>query len=182
MHDGFGSQLAGLSLMAERGRVQPAQLPQYLNELMSDLYLLVDTLGHGDITFEEAIVDMRHRMQNRFKGSFPQLAWQLDMAGLPKLGQRTVLHILRLIQEAVNNALKHANARKIFISVRFEPPSGILHVCIRDDGRGLPDNLIHGRGLNNMRLRAREVGAELQISSNNGVEICVHIDTALMTG
>ncbi len=178
MHDGFGSQLAGLSLMAERGRVQPAQLPQYLNELMSDLYLLVDTLGHGDITFEEAIIDMRYRMQNRFKGSFPQLEWQLDLAGLPKLGQRTVLHILRLIQEAVNNALKHANAQQINIRVLYNLTSGVLDVCVRDDGQGMPERLIHGRGLYNMHMRAREIGAELQIKSLNGVEICVHIDTA----
>lgn len=178
MHDGFGSQLAGLSLMAERGRVQPAQLPQYLNELMSDLYLLVDTLGHGDITFEEAIIDMRYRMQNRFKGSFPQLEWQLDLAGLPKLGQRTVLHILRLIQEAVNNALKHANAQQINVRVLYNLTSGVLDVCVRDDGQGMPERLIHGRGLYNMHMRAREIGAELQIKSLNGVEICVHIDTA----
>ena len=182
MHDGFGSQLAGLSLMAERGRVQPAQLPQYLNELMSDLYLLVDTLGHGDITFEEAIIDMRYRMQNRFKDTLPSLDWQIGLEGLPKLGQRAVLHILRLIQEAVNNALKHANARQISIRVIYNPASGILDVCVRDNGQGLPENLVHGRGLYNMHMRAREVGAELQIKSNNGVEVCVHIDIAKIPG
>lgn len=178
MHDGFGSQLAGLSLMAERGRVQPTDLPQYLNELMSDLYLLVDTLGHGDITFEEAIIDMRYRMQTRFKGSFPHLDWHIELTGLPKLGQRAVLHILRLIQEAVNNALKHANATTIGIRINFQPDTGILHVCVRDNGQGLPEALVHGRGLYNMHQRAREVGAELKITSSNGVEVCVHIDTA----
>ena len=177
MHDGFGSQLAGLSLMAERGRVQPAELPQYLSELMSDLYLLVDTLGHGDITFEEAIVDMRYRMQTRFKGSFPHLDWKIELTDLPKLGQRAVLHILRLIQEAVNNALKHAHATIISIRVVFQQDSHTLQVCVQDNGQGMPEALVHGRGLYNMHQRAREVGAELKITSGKGVEICVYIDT-----
>ena len=178
MHDGFGSQLTGLRLLAEKGRIPTNELPQYLNELMSDLYLLVDTLGHGDITFQEALIDMRYRMQSRFKDTLPHLEWEIQLEHMPNIGQRAVLHILRLIQEAVNNALKHAGASLISIRVCFRPTSHSLDVCVQDNGRGMPEHVIHGRGLSNMHMRAREIGAELKINSGQGVEICAHIKPA----
>lgn len=87
------------------------------------------------------------------------------------------MHILRLIQEAVNNALKHAHATIISIRVVFQQDSHTLQVCVQDNGQGMPEALVHGRGLYNMHQRAREVGAELKITSGKGVEICVYIDT-----
>lgn len=177
MHDGFGSQLAGLSLLAEKGRIRLAELPQYLNELMSDLYLLTDSLGRGDATFEEALIDMRYRLQNRFKDAIPALDWDIKLDGMPNLGQRTMLHFLRIMQEAINNALKHASATRILIRAVYDRATGILTICVHDNGCGLPDSVVHGRGLYNMRVRAREAGAELQIDSKQGVEVCMHLDT-----
>ena len=176
MHDGFGSQLAGLSLMAEQGHISPGQLPEYLKELMSDLYLVVDTLGSDDITFEEALIDMRYRLQSRMQAGQIKLQWHIKLAGLPKIAQRTVLHILRVIQEALNNALKHAQAQEIIITAVYEAATGQLTVAIKDNGRGLPDNIIHGRGLYNMRTRAREAGAEFSLDNNNGVEVRLRLD------
>lgn len=177
MHDGFGSQLAGLSILAEKGRIQPAELPQYLGELMSDLYLLVDTLGNADITLEEALIDMRYRLQNRFAGIAPALSWDIHLDGMPGLDTRTVLHLLRIMQEAINNALKHANASRIDLRAQYQQLTGELSICIHDNGKGMPDSIVHGRGLYNMRVRAREAGAELHIDSGQGVKVCMHLNT-----
>lgn len=177
MHDGFGSQLAGLSLMAEQGHISPSQLPDYLKELMSDLYLVVDTLSSDDITFEDALIDMRYRLQSRVQPGQTQIQWRIELAALPKIPQRTVLHILRVIQEALNNALKHAQATEIAINAIYEQATHILTVSIKDNGRGLPDNIVHGRGLYNMRTRAREAGAEFVLNHHNGVEIMLRLDT-----
>ena len=177
MHDGFGSQLAGLSLLAEKGRIQPAELPQYLNELMADLYLMVDTLGPGDVTFEEALIDMRYRLQNRFKGVTPVLDWDISLDGMPGLGQRTVLHLLRIMQEAINNVLKHARATRVAIRAVYDSATAVLTICIHDNGCGLPDSVVYGRGLYNMQVRAREAGAELRIENAQGVEVCMHLET-----
>lgn len=175
MHDGFGSQLAGLSLMAEQGHISPGQLPEYLKDLISDLYLVVDTLGSDDITFEGALIDMRYRLQSRLQAGQTLVQWRIELAGLPKIPQRTVLHVLRVIQEALNNALKHAQSTEIAIRAIYDEPTGILTVGIHDNGRGLPEQIVHGRGLYNMRTRARESSAELTINNRNGVEVLLRL-------
>jgi signal transduction histidine kinase len=72
------------------------------------------------------------------------------------------LQVLRIIQEAINNALKHAKASEILVSARHVEGRG-FDIRIEDDGIGIDANVVEGRGLENLRRRAREVGANLTI-------------------
>jgi signal transduction histidine kinase len=74
----------------------------------------------------------------------------------------------RIIQEAVNNALTHANANSVTISTRFA--NGTLEITVSDDGQGFSVEeaiSIHGQhaGLIGMRERARSLGGELSVAS-----------------
>lgn len=165
MHDGFGSQLATVRMMAEKGRIAPEQFPRYLQELSADLHLVVDIMGQPDVNLEAALLDMRHRLERRRLGEgVAAVHWQIDLPGLPTQNPRDILHILRLIQEALNNAMKHAHAQQVWISACYDADSNTLRVEVRDDGTGMPTPLKLGRGLNNMRHRAREIGGELHIT------------------
>ncbi len=173
MHDGFGSQLASVRMMAEKGRIQPEQFPAYLHELSADLHLVVDTMSHQDASLQDALVDFRYRLERRLSGERETtLHWAIDLDGMPRYTPRDILHLLRLLQESVNNVLKHANARNIWIQAQYNAPAGELVLSVRDDGKGLPEPVKKGRGLNNMRHRAREIGGELEIvNSHPGVEV-----------
>ncbi len=163
MHDGFGSQLASARWMAEQGRIGPAQLSQLLQECMADLYLVADTLtGTGD-SLADAMVDLRSRTERRLAGSPHRLLWHLALEDAPAMPQRVMLQLLRIVQEALNNALKHAAAPSIRVDASWSSRERLLTVSVIDDGLGLPQPLRRGRGLNNMQRRAREIGAELRI-------------------
>ena len=76
--------------------------------------------------------------------------------------------IFRVVQESLNNARRHAQARST--SVTIEQVPGGVHVCIRDDGRGfdlaqVPDNRF---GLEGIRQRCRLAGVEPWIESAPG--------------
>jgi len=165
VHDGFGSQLASVRMMVEKGRIGPQELPGYLQEVSADLHLVVDTLGQGDITLEEAIYDMRYRTERRLGSSGIAFHWQIELNGLPLLPPRIILQILRIVQEAMHNALRHAQARNITLSASYDPDADRLSVRVQDDGVGLPEPPGTGRGLSNMRHRAREIGAQLTVRS-----------------
>lgn len=176
MHDGFGSQLAGVRMLAEKGRIRPEEFPQFLHEITADLHLVVDTLGQLHITLDEALIDLRHRLERRFSGNGPRLHWDSQLAGLPALPQRQILQTLRLIQEAFNNAFKHARAQNVWFSAHYDAPTDVLTVSVRDDGHGLQLPKVRGRGLNNMQYRAREIGGKFQlIERHPGVEVILQV-------
>ncbi len=92
----------------------------------------------------------------RFEDSTPM--------GLPALAS---LQLYRIAQEGVTNALKHAAASEIVISVSAR--DGELVLTVRDDGRGFdPSAEGNGMGLRNIAYRARVIGASCAVESNPG--------------
>jgi signal transduction histidine kinase len=74
------------------------------------------------------------------------------------------MNIYRIIQEAVNNALKYAAAETI--EVNIERTDKKLKIEIADNGRGFDENTVQmGNGLNNMKKRAKEIGGQLDVVS-----------------
>jgi PAS domain S-box-containing protein len=72
------------------------------------------------------------------------------------------IHLYRIAQEAVQNAVKHALAKNISLSLVLQ--NGHLSLIVKDDGIGLPPNLRGGgMGLDNMRARAGLIGGKLEI-------------------
>ncbi len=96
------------------------------------------------------------------------------------LSSRKEMHLFRISQEALSNALKHAAAANIRMSLEYGPNSLIL--SIRDDGRGFDTQKATASeqghfGLLGMRERAEKAGGQLRITSSPGqgtaVEVCV---------
>jgi signal transduction histidine kinase len=80
--------------------------------------------------------------------------------------------IYRLVQEAVNNAVRHANARAVEVSVRKEGQK--VNVTVQDDGAGFDTRFMRGLGLLGMEERVRRLGGRLKISSEPGRGTLVH--------
>ena len=73
-------------------------------------------------------------------------------------------HLFRIAQEAVNNAVKHADARHIDICL--ETVGRLNHLIVKDDGRGIAPNLQRrGSGIDIMRHRAAVIGGSFKVSS-----------------
>lgn len=83
----------------------------------------------------------------------------------PDLDGTVALHLYRLAQEAVSNALKHAAPTTIRIELDVTPPTGTL--AVEDDGIGLTAALDRGRGmgLSIMRYRAWVIGGTLELGA-----------------
>ena len=89
----------------------------------------------------------------------------------PELGPRADAEVLRIVQEALTNVRKHADATVVRVNVATD---GDLRLTIADNGRGFRrETLASGFGLESMRQRAAVIGAELQIESEpqNGTRV-----------
>lgn len=75
----------------------------------------------------------------------------------------TAMHLYRIAQEALNNALHHSCGREVIISLRRDGES--VRLAVEDDGLGIPGNpgTRAGMGLKTMAYRARVLGAVLEI-------------------
>ncbi len=174
LHDGFGSKLASLRLLVQTQRLTHPQINDYLRELSADLNLFLDTLCHDELTLEQALIDMRYRTESRFADGGPQLQWQMQLQDMPPMAARSALHVLRVLQEAMHNAIRHAQARHILLNVDYNSALKRLTVSVQDDGIGMPQELRKGHGLNSMQQRAREIGAQLLWRGTAaGTEVCL---------
>lgn len=89
------------------------------------------------------------------------LQLRIDFGGY--LAQDPVLEetLLRIAQEAISNAIRHARARRLSIAARVD--GGMVELIIGDDGRGIDPRHRHGLGLQHMRDRAAEAGGRMQL-------------------
>jgi signal transduction histidine kinase len=94
-----------------------------------------------------------------------------------RLPDETETHLFRLAQEALTNIARHSGARQAIVTL--DSRGGEVCLSIRDDGRGLPAAGAgpRGMGMIGMRARARSVGGDLSVRSDDGqgVEIEVRV-------
>lgn len=85
----------------------------------------------------------------------------------PILSNELAISIYRIVQEALTNIIKHANAKHAW--VKLKTGRGMLTLSIQDDGRGFdPETIQTGIGLDGMRERSHLLNGKMQIESEQG--------------
>ena len=88
--------------------------------------------------------------------------------GVSVTNETVVGHCYRIVQEAVNNAIRHGRARRV--EIRLAARGANLALTVRDNGQGLPLNYAagDGMGLQTMRFRANAIGGRFAVTSKPG--------------
>jgi two-component system sensor histidine kinase UhpB len=175
LHDDLGQYLAGIRAQACLLRLvadQPETVERTVRELerncehlqqgfralVHDLYPVV--LQH--LPLSEAFAMLVEQWQGR-QGIDCRLRVS---AQLPALSGPDKTHLYRLLQEALTNIARHAEASQV--RIRLQHCGGHLRLLIRDNGRGARQPQRPGVGLYSMFERARSLGGELRIISHPG--------------
>jgi signal transduction histidine kinase len=163
MHDGIGAQLISTLSLVEHGEASKYQVAAALRECIDDLRLAIDSLEPTDGELAPVLGGLRYRLEPRLRAQGIALDWQVqDLPKLACLTPQNVLHVLRILQEAFTNVLKHAQARRIRVATAVD--AGCVAIEVSDDGRGFdgaPSE--RGHGLDNMHRRAKAIGGKLRI-------------------
>lgn len=152
----------------EGGALEPARVAALLRECVDDLRLAIDSLKPAGDDFLAVLGNFRYRMEPRLAHAGVRLEWAVSPdARSPVLSAEQVLHALRIVREAVANALKHANPKCLHVRYRDNPASGEWELAVADDGAGFDSvsTAPRGDGLRNMRTRAAQAGLDLAIES-----------------
>lgn len=182
LHDNIGQKLTLVSLYTQQllyenkvtevsERIE--QVSQIINQSLQDLRSLSKTLTDDNINQKEIITLIQEEVDNTnaFKKcnvSFNYNFNQLDLGFVHK----NVL--LRITQEFIQNSIKHANCKNIFINLNTSSEA-LWELNIKDDGIGFDRSNIrsNGIGLTNMKNRAEIIGANFTLESlkNKGTSI-----------
>lgn len=179
LHDGLGGQLVSIVALSERGH-EGATITDAARAALKDLRLVIDSMDDigGDLML--ALGSWRERAASQLRPHDIALDWRVATPqGLPlhpELRPWHVVQIVRILDEAVTNAVKHAQACNIAVTIETlddgRGPYGMISVA--DDGRGFaPEGNAEAagagrtaRGLRNMRSRAARCCVVLDLFSD----------------
>jgi two-component system sensor histidine kinase UhpB len=175
LHDDFGATLFGIrtELALIRDTRDAAEIGPHaeamsgmIDDIQKQNYRLLDRLRPGSLAharLSESIGDLVDGWAERHRG----ISWLLSIEEeIDGAGEEAALTVYRIVQEGLVNALRHAMAETVEVSLAFQ--DGDLVVSIRDDGVGLPTDFHMGFGLLGMSERVRRLGGRLAVA--NGAE------------
>jgi signal transduction histidine kinase len=187
LHDVVSQKLFSLTLTAEAAatqlerdpaaaRVQLQRLGEIAREALEELRSLILGLRPPELERDGLAGTLRKEVEmlRRVHGLEIELRADAPVAGQ---GERDAA-VLRIAEEALHNALRHAAAQHVVVSL--DQPDGTLVVEVRDDGVGFePDQAeLRSRhlGLTSMEERARELGGRLEVRSAPGRGTVVRLE------
>jgi signal transduction histidine kinase len=165
LHDLVGHQLTALSIELEvashhsqgEGRMHVERARDTAKELLGDVRAVVGDLRGPRSGLSDplrAIVD-----------GLPGVEVRLTVVEDAPVGEETAMAVMRCVQEALTNVLKHSGADVVSIEVR-SGPDGVM-VAVEDDGKGA-EPVIEGHGLTGMRERVEGLGGDLMVTGRPG--------------
>jgi signal transduction histidine kinase len=171
MHDGVGGDLVSILAMVENGRAGQAEIAASLRSSIDDMRMVIDSLDPNVDDLNVLLGVFRSHNEARLRAHGLRLSWEVeDLPPIRRLGRNDYLHIMRIVQEAVTNVARHANAETIRLRAGVrqdaEGRAGVF-IEVTDDGIGIGPDVAAGRGRVNMAERARLIGGELRIDSTS---------------
>lgn len=184
LHDDLGPTLASLTFRIDAARNLVKKDPQRAEDqleaaasqskaVVDDIRRLVNGLRPPALD-ELGLVQALAARAELLAGVPVRFVTQGELPALPAAVEAAAYYI---VTEALNNAARHARAQ--LCEVRLTLENGCLQIEARDDGRGLPDPVAPGSGLQTMRERAEELGGVWTLRSIPGGGVCVQASLPL---
>ena len=179
IHDGVGAQLMMALRGVERDALSKAQITESLQDGLDELRLLMDSADVGK-NLQGALAAWRNRWDPRLTALGFHLSWQIaPNIEAVELADSSILQLMRILQEAVTNAIKHSQGNLIAVCVSFD--SRLLTLCITDNGVGISSQAVDGshRGVHHIRQRSEQIGASYRIQAiptpEHGTEVKIEL-------
>jgi signal transduction histidine kinase len=179
LHDDLGSSLTRISLLSgllhadkdnpDQVQSHATKLAQSADQTVRALEEIVWAVRPGSDSLQSLVDYITHFASELFEGTAARCRLDLphDLPALP-LPPDMRHNIFLIVKEALTNALKHASAGEVNVQAKFA--SGVLEICVQDDGKGFspPAQKVEGKrhGMENMRQRATTIGGVLKWESS----------------
>lgn len=178
LHDNIGAQLTfiissvdnikyAFEITNEKLDNKLSNISSFAKETIVELRDTIWAMNSSEISFEDLEIRINNYIE-KAKEAKDQISFSFAIDPVLKVQKLTSvqgMNIYRTIQEAVNNAIKYANASVISINVKTDNKQ--MKISIQDNGIGFDQDTIEkGNGLQNMQKRIEEIGGEFCLFSS----------------
>lgn len=186
LHDDFGQILTAIGTMLRRAEKKGLPADSPLREDLAEVREVVQESLEKTRSFSQALHPTvlddygLEKAMERYLPAFTKqtgIEVQFDKEGEVTVPDEKAIHIYRVLQEALNNVAKHANATSA--KVRMKVRQSALRLEIEDGGVGIHGNAKGGLGMIAMRERAELVGGRLDILRADGGGTLVRLEVPL---
>ena len=169
LHDGLGPVLSGVAMRLDAARLATAADPDKARDLiatsrtdisgaLADVRRLVHDLRPPALDDLGLLVALEQQA-DRLQGGTD---FEILAEGTDNLPAAVEVAAYRIVSEALTNVARHAGAARC--SVRLVGGDRALEIWVRDDGRGIPSDVVSGVGLRSLRERAEELGGQCEVT------------------
>ena len=176
LHDNLGQKLSGIAFLSQalaqkladisaNKASEAANIVTLANEAIEETRRLARELYPVHLENND-LVSALNELASGVESLYGLTCTLISDHPIPFNNRNVAVQLYRIAQEAVNNAVKHSQAKKIMIELTLGMDG--TRLVVRDDGIGLPKNVDHpeSMGFRNMQNRARAMGASFHIQPN----------------
>ncbi|MBK8955688.1 MAG: hypothetical protein IPM34_09035 [Saprospiraceae bacterium] len=185
LHDSLGGVLSTIKLRFDNiahqnhfdDRDSVEKLTRLIDTACDEVRYIANDLKPGSLE-KLGLIEAIKDMLNRYKvDNGPEIFFQFyGFEGGGQIDSNAALNIYRIIQELVNNSIKHAGCKEIFVQMHRK--GNEMTISVEDDGAGFNETVVKkGMGLENIKSRVNYLRGELTLDSNEnqGTAILVHL-------
>jgi len=175
MHDGIGGQLLSVvTLLQEQSGDIFKIVREKVQLSLVDLRFVIDSLDPLLSDLPTLLGMMRMRLVDQLESANIELEWAVtELPEIKNMSPRRSLHIMRIVQEAITNSIKHSGSDKMKLVTGVDKDN--IYIDVIDFGIGYENSSLResqGRGVKNMHYRAQELDAILEIRQlNHGTSV-----------
>jgi signal transduction histidine kinase len=174
LHDGVAGHLTTIVALSEASTSNVDQIRDSARNALVDLRLVLDALSvpDGDLLFY--LAQFRERCIEPLVPLGVDVTWSMTaLPDAPDFGREKALLLLRILQEAVNNTLKHTKLEALSL-VASSPKSGFARITISNSGALTQSADRGGIGLESIETRARALGGVSRFEQrSDGAELTI---------
>ena len=179
LHDGIGGLTTNINLLAELARKNDdlqavrkslTTISDLSRESLSEMRSFIQSHDSKELSWQAIAAELRHLGSAIIEPHGVRLAIETridDRNDSP--GSAISMNLFRIYKESLANVIKHAKASAV--EVTFTVERGRVVLDIRDNGIGLDNRRVSGRGLPNMKSRAEDMGGSLAVTPDNGTRV-----------
>jgi len=188
LHDGLGQSLIGIKMRLEslhfaeedHNKQTVDVVKNFVNNTIEDVRRMSNNLMPAVLSNFGLITAISNLCKQTASNSGIEVNFDEPNRKLD-ISDKLMTYVFRIVQEALNNAVKHSEATKIDVILFAEEKH--LRILIEDNGKGLPYDLSHstGNGLYNMRERVNLLQGSIDFEPNTGKGLVINIRIPLNT-